>query len=76
MISLAGNDVNIKDPWVFEDSGINKIGNIYFNFYCINWSSVPFGNARIVGWLGALAYQGTNIIIFSKKYNILKNNFL
>jgi arabinoxylan arabinofuranohydrolase len=65
MISLAGNAVAINAPWVFEDSGINKIGNTYFYSYCTNWSGGPYGNARIA-WmtsnnpLGPFTYQGTN----------------
>ena len=50
MFSLAGNAVNFNAPWVFEDSGINKIGNIYFYSYCTNWSSGPYGNA-IIAWM-------------------------
>ena len=29
MISLAGDPVMIDAPWLFEDSGINKIGDTY-----------------------------------------------
>ena len=65
MISLAGNAVAIDAPWVFEDSGINKIGNTYFYSYCTNWSGGPYGNARIAYMtsnspLGPYTYQGTN----------------
>ena len=65
MISLAGNAVAINAPWVFEDSGINKIGNTYFYSYCTNWSGGPYGNARIAYMtsnspLGPYTYQGTN----------------
>ena len=64
MISLAGNAVNIDAPWVFEDSGINKIGNTYFYSYCTNWSGGPYGDARIAFMtsnnpLGPFTYQGT-----------------
>ena len=64
MISLAGNPVTIDAPWVFEDSGINKVGNIYFYSYCTNWSGGPYGNARIAYMtsnnpLGPFTYQGT-----------------
>ena len=64
MISLSGNVVSIDAPWVFEDSGINKIDNTYFYSYCTNWSGGPLGNARI-GYmtsnnpLGPFTYQGT-----------------
>ncbi len=47
MISLAGDPVLIEAPWVFEDSGINKIGNTYYYSYCTTWSGSPYGNAFI-----------------------------
>ncbi len=38
MISLDGDPVVIKDvAYLFEDSGINKIGNTYFYSYCTNF---------------------------------------
>jgi arabinoxylan arabinofuranohydrolase len=39
MISLAGTPVVIEAPYLFEDSGINKIGDTYYYSYCSNWSS-------------------------------------
>ena len=39
MISLAGNPVTIDAPYIFEDSGINKIGNKYYYTYCSNWQT-------------------------------------
>ncbi len=64
MISLAGNAVNINAPWVFEDSGIHKLGNTYYYSYCTNWSNGPYGNARIAYMtsnspLGPFTYKGT-----------------
>ena len=47
MISIAGYPTNINPLWIFEDSGINRIGNKYFYSYCTNWSGGPLGNARI-----------------------------
>ena len=64
MTSLAGNVVNIDAPWVFEDSGIHKLGNTYYYSYCTNWSGGPYGNARI-GYmtsnnpLGLFTFKGT-----------------
>ena len=64
MISLAGTAVNINAPWVFEDSGIHKLGNTYYYSYCTNWSNGPYGNAKI-GWmtssnpLGPFTFKGT-----------------
>ena len=43
MISLAGTPVTIEAPYLFEDSGINKIGNTYYYTYCSNWNTA--GNA-------------------------------
>ena len=39
MISLAGTPVLIEAPYLFEDSGINKIGDTYYYSYCSNWLS-------------------------------------
>jgi arabinoxylan arabinofuranohydrolase len=39
MISIAGTPVLIEAPYLFEDSGINKIGDTYYYSYCSNWSS-------------------------------------
>lgn len=39
MISLAGDPVTIDVPYLFEDSGINKIGNKYYYTYCSNWNT-------------------------------------
>lgn len=39
MISLAGDPQTIDAPYLFEDSGINKIGDKYYYTYCSNWST-------------------------------------
>lgn len=39
MISIVGIPVTIEAPYLFEDSGINKIGDTYYYSYCSNWSS-------------------------------------
>lgn len=39
MISLVGTPATINAPYMFEDSGINKIGNKYYYTYCSNWST-------------------------------------
>ena len=38
MISIVGTPVEIDAPWLFEDSGINKINGKYIYSYCANWS--------------------------------------
>lgn len=40
MISLDGDPVTIDAPYMFEDSGINKIGDKYYYSYCTNWTNV------------------------------------
>ena len=39
MTSIVGTPSTIDAPYVFEDSGINKIGNKYYYTYCSNWST-------------------------------------
>ena len=39
MISLAGDPVRLDVPWLFEDSGINKIGDKYVYSYCSNFQT-------------------------------------
>ncbi len=42
-ISIDGTPQTLKPPYLFEDAGINKIGNTYVYSYCTNWN-VPGGN--------------------------------
>jgi arabinoxylan arabinofuranohydrolase len=37
MIGLADKPVHIDAPYMFEDSGINKIGDKYYFSYCSSW---------------------------------------
>jgi len=37
MISIAGTPQTLGAPFIFEDSGINKIGNTYYYSYCSNF---------------------------------------
>ncbi|MCI8776396.1 MAG: family 43 glycosylhydrolase [Oscillospiraceae bacterium] len=39
MISLDGVPQTIDAPYIFEDSGINKIGDKYYYTYCSNWNT-------------------------------------
>ena len=54
MISLDGEPTVINPPWLFEDSGINKFGDIYVYSYCSNFdvpasgSPQGFGSGEIV----------------------------
>ena len=40
MVSLDGAAKTIDAPYMFEDSGINKIGDKYYYSYCSNWSGI------------------------------------
>lgn len=57
MISLAGTPVTIEAPYLFEDSGINKIGDTYYYTYCSNWKTA--GNAYGMT-SGAIEYMTSN----------------
>ena len=39
MVSLASDPKTINPPYLFEDSGINKIGDKYYYSYCANWNT-------------------------------------
>ena len=39
MISLDGDPVRLDVPWLFEDSGINRIGDQYVYTYCSNFQT-------------------------------------
>ena len=54
MISLDGDPVQVDAPWLFEDSGINRIGDTYVYSYCSNWQTA--GNSlRLTD--GAIQYM-------------------
>lgn len=38
-ISVEGTPSTLKPPYLFEDAGINKIGNKYVYSYCTNWNT-------------------------------------
>ena len=39
MIHLDGDPVRLDIPWLFEDSGINRVGDKYYYTYCSNWQT-------------------------------------
>ncbi|MBQ9119887.1 MAG: family 43 glycosylhydrolase [Lachnospiraceae bacterium] len=71
MISLAGDPVVIEPPYLFEDSGINKIGDTYYYSYCTNWqvdsegaAAYGIGNAHVAYMtsdspMGPFTFQGS-----------------
>jgi arabinoxylan arabinofuranohydrolase len=67
MISLSGTPQTIDAPYLFEDSGINKINGKYYYSYCTNWNtggnSYGLQNAQIAYMvsdnpMGPFTYSG------------------
>ena len=54
MIHLDGDPVRLDVPWLFEDSGINRIGNKYYYTYCSNFMTKG-NNMKITD--GAIQYM-------------------
>lgn len=61
-ISIDGEAKTINPPYLFEDAGINKIGNQYVYSYCTNWNTggnrYGFSNAEI-GYMTSSNPMGT-----------------
>lgn len=43
MVSVDGAAKTIDAPFMFEDSGIHKVGNKYYYSYCTNWTTAVDG---------------------------------
>lgn len=75
MTSIVGTPVSIDAPYLFEDSGINKIGDTYYYSYCTNWN-VDEGGAAEYGIRNAhIAYMTSDSPLgpFTFKGSIMKN---
>lgn len=57
MISTVGEAAVIDAPYLFEDSGINKIGDKYYYSYCTNFSNRANAKGEIVPPPGEIAYM-------------------
>ncbi|MCR5285405.1 MAG: family 43 glycosylhydrolase [Treponema sp.] len=68
MISLAGDPVEIDAPWLFEDSGINKIGNTYYYSYCSNWADRKDAKGDEVPPAAVIAYMTSSSPLGPFKY--------
>ncbi|MCQ2198099.1 MAG: carbohydrate-binding protein [Paludibacteraceae bacterium] len=64
-ISIDGTPKTLNPPYLFEDAGINKIGNKYVYSYCTNWN-VPngnqygFGSGQIASMTSSKPMEGFN----------------
>lgn len=75
MISLKGEPVALDIPYLFEDSGINKIGDTYYYSYCSNWN-VDAEDAKKLGFTSAnIVYMTSDSPMgpFTLQGSILKN---
>lgn len=77
MISLAGDPVTIRPPYLFEDAGINKIGDKYVYSYCTNWNCPSPGNAKIAYMtsdspMGPFTYKG---VFFNNPGEFFANSY-
>ncbi|MGN0507187.1 MAG: glycoside hydrolase family 43 protein [Lachnospiraceae bacterium] len=57
MLSLEGNPVAIDPPFLFEDSGIHKMGSTYYYSYSSNFSVTPDGTAEYGMVNGEICYM-------------------
>ncbi|MCH5293045.1 MAG: family 43 glycosylhydrolase [Treponema sp.] len=57
MTSIEGVPAEIDAPYLFEDSGINKINGIYYYTYCANWTERPKGSGPDVPPVAVIAYM-------------------
>lgn len=83
MTSLAGDPQLIDAPYIFEDSGINKIDGKYYYSYCSNWSTGgnPYGmNAASIEYMvsdspmGPFKYAGEVFQNIGKFFGTTGNN--
>ena len=75
MISTVGDAVEIDAPFLFEDSGINKIGDTYYYSYCSNFSSRDNAKGEHVPIAGEIIYMTSKSPLGPWEYqgSILKN---
>lgn len=86
MISLAGIPQEIDAPFLFEDSGINKINGKWYYSYCSNWADrSSFKGEKVPGVasicymtsdnpLGPFTYQGESLLNPGKYFGPWGNN--
>ncbi|MCL2693930.1 MAG: glycoside hydrolase family 43 protein [Oscillospiraceae bacterium] len=75
MTSLACDPIVIDAPYLYEDSGINKIGDVYYYSYCTNFDVDDYGREAFGIDNGEIAYMTSNdpMGLFEYKGSICKN---
>ena len=61
MISTVGEAKMIDAPYMFEDSGINKVGDTYYYSYCTNWTP-GYRDAAKIGYMTSKSPMGHLLI--------------
>jgi len=75
MISLDGEPVAMDIPYLFEDSGINKINGTYYYSYCTNWNVSAEGTEKYGFTNAQIAYMTSDNPMgpFTYRGIVLKN---
>ena len=73
MVSTEGAAVTIDAPFMFEDSGINKINGKYYYSYCTNWSSEASANKYVGSATIAVMESDDPMTGFKYVGSVLKN---
>ena len=60
MINLDSRPEEIDAPFLFEDSGINKVGNKYYYSYCSNWADRKDIQADIIPGVASICYMSSD----------------
>ena len=75
MISIDGKPQALDVPFLFEDSGINRIGDTYVYSYCTNWNVTAEGKRQYGFDNAQIAYMTSDSPMgpFTYKGVVLKN---
>lgn len=75
MVSISGTPITLDPPYLFEDSGINKINGKYVYSYCTNWTDREGATGPEVSPIAVIAYMTSDKPLGPFKYQgyFLKN---
>lgn len=75
MVSISGTPLTLDPPYLFEDSGINKINGKYVYSYCTNWTDRAGATGSEVSPIAVIAYMTSDKPLGPFKYQgyFLKN---
>lgn len=75
MVSIVGTPITLDPPYLFEDSGINKINGKYVYSYCTNWTDRGDAKGPEVSPIAVIAYMTSDKPLGPFKYQgyFLKN---